>query len=62
MPRRGPRDGSQISARVLGGEEAWGFVWTYKEGAAAGEERRDELELERRPVRFGLEDSGSVWG
>ena len=36
--------------------------WTYKEGAAAGEERRDELELERRPVRFGLEDSGSVWG
>jgi hypothetical protein len=33
----------------------------YKEGAA-GEERRDELELERRPAWLGLEDSGGVWG
>jgi len=34
-----------------------GFVWTLREGAAG-----EELKLEGRPVWFGLEDSGSVWG
>lgn len=59
MTRRGLRDGSQISARVLDGgrKRAGALDFCYKE--RRGEERRDELELEESRVP-GLEDSGSM--